>query len=332
MPEATTHPHSGHECQRCRCVIEPGDLRCAVCGLPVPADDRVVDKPIVQILRCDTCGAAVSYEVEVQAPRCAFCGSFAHVERPTDPIEQPQWTLPFRVSPEQAGEALRRWLGTQGFFRPSDLASRASLEALRPLWWVAWIFDARALISWTADSNAGAGRSAWAPHSGQTSMDFDRILVSASRGLSIKEAGKLAGSFDLANAEQGFTGPQGAVCEGFEVQRSAARATIASAVETVARSRIPTLIPGGRYRNLKIAALLEKLRTHRFALPTYVFAYRYRGKLYRALVHGQDASCVFGSTPLSWAKILLVAGGAALILLFLLLLAGGVLALAGTVN
>ncbi len=80
-------------------------------------------------------------------------------------------------------------------------------------------------------------------------------------------------------------------------------------------------IPGTSFRNLKLAVLLEGLRTHRFALPTYVSAYRYRGKLYRALVNGQNPSCTFGTAPYSIAKIALVIGGAigALLLVVLLL-------------
>ena len=38
-----------------------------------------------------------------------------------------------------------------------------------------------------------------------------------------------------------------------------------------------------------------------------MFAYRYRDRLYRALVHGQDAGVVLGSASISWLKVLAVA-------------------------
>jgi hypothetical protein len=314
-------------CQRCQCAIEAGDLRCAVCGLPVPADRQVTERPTATILRCMNCGAAVSYEVEARAPRCAFCDSVTQIEHPTDPIERPRWIVPFIVSSEQAQGMLRGWLGSRGFFRPSDLASAATLESIRPLWWVAWIFDARALISWTADSNAGAGRAAWAPWSGQQAMDFTRILVPASRGLTEQECWTLTERFDLSRATEQLVGPPGAVCESFDVQRSAARATIAAAIERVAIGCLSGVIPGSRSRNVKVAVLLESLRTDRFALPTYVFNYRYRGKTYRALVHGQDPACVFGEAPYSIAKIAAVVAaiGGALLLILLLLMVGAAL-------
>jgi len=55
-----------------------------------------------------------------------------------------------------------------------------------------------------------------------------------------------------------------------------------------------------------VAVLLQQLETRRLALPSYVLAYRYRRSLYRAIVHGQDARCVFGKAPLSIGKIALV--------------------------
>jgi len=67
-------------------------------------------------------------------------------------------------------------------------------------------------------------------------------------------------------------------------------------------------IPGSRYRNVHVSVLLHALETRRVALPSYVLAYRYNGKSYRAVIHGQNADCVTGKSPISWAKVALVAG------------------------
>ena len=55
-----------------------------------------------------------------------------------------------------------------------------------------------------------------------------------------------------------------------------------------------------------MAVLLRKLATRRLSFPAYVMAYRYKDNLYRAVVCGQDVSCVHGSAPYSLAKIVLV--------------------------
>jgi len=301
-------PSAMAECSRCESPIEKGDLRCAICGEVVPAAPRERAELAVEILRCRGCDAAVSYDPSVQAPRCAFCDSVMEVERIEDPMEQTELFAPFTVGTEESRRALRKWLGSLGFFRPSDLRSRAKLESLKPIFWVGWIFDARALISWAADSDAGSWRSAWAPHAGQVEMVFDDILVSASRGLSAEETAELTPTYRLSSARPEPGGVEGALIEHFDVQRSLARRRILHGIQRVAKSRVADRhVPGSSCRNLRISVLLRGLSTRRYALPAWVLAYRYKGRLYRAVVSGQDAGCVRGSAPVSWAKVVLVA-------------------------
>jgi hypothetical protein len=67
--------------------------------------------------------------------------------------------------------------------------------------------------------------------------------------------------------------------------------------------------------------VLHELVSRRYALPVYVLAYRYDGKPYRAIVHGQDARIAFGDAPLSWRKIMLVVAGALAIVLLIVAIA-----------
>jgi hypothetical protein len=307
---------TGASCGRCQTPIESGDLRCAICALAVPEAGRapLATREVVKIVRCDRCGAATTYSAEVHGSRCAFCGAVTRLEEPEDPPERAEGFLPFRVAPDTAQQALGAWMRSLGFFRPSDLATAARIENVRALFWCAWVFDADALVSWTADSNAGSRRSAWAPHAGQVRLGFERVLVSASRGLTEPECRRLAGAFDLSTARATAEGPPGATIEHFDVQRAAARGIIADAIQTTAIDRLTRggHVPGDRYRNVRSEILVHALVTRRLAMPTFVTAYRYRGKLYRALVHGQDARHVFGDAPYSWAKIsLVVLGGVA---------------------
>ena len=145
-----------HLCSRCKTPLETGDLRCSICGQAAPQVATVQQKTIVKILRCSGCGAAVAYDPQRQAPSCSFCDSVVKIETIEDPMEQTEGYLPFTVTREEARAALKNWLGSLGWFRPSDLRSSARLQELRPLWWVAWVFDADSRISWTADSNADA--------------------------------------------------------------------------------------------------------------------------------------------------------------------------------
>ncbi len=292
-------------CTRCHAEVEYGDLRCAICATQVPPNVNANAQSMqVEIMRCDGCGAAVSYDVQAQAPRCAFCACEMHVEKVEDPMEQTGWWGTLHVDPAHAKGALSHWFGGLGFLRPSDLSQSATIEDLKPLWWVAWVFDATAKVSWTADSEAGSGRSAWAPHAGNCELQFNSIVVGASRGLSHSETNAIIPGYRLDLG--GNAAPQipGAIVEQFDVQRSEARGRILDAASDVAVQQMQANhIPGSRYRNINVELTLRGLRTRRCAFPAYVLAYRYRNTLYRAVINGQDASFVTGKAPYSFWKI-----------------------------
>ncbi len=297
-------------CERCASPLERGDLRCAICGNAARALAQRREHLQASILRCRGCGAAVEYDANVGAPRCAFCDAKMELETLEDPPEQTELFLPFTIGREEASSAVKAWLGKRGWFRPSDLREKARIQDVRPLWWVGWAFDADALVSWTADSDAGSGRSSWAPHAGQVRLTFDDIVVSASRGLTEAETATLAPRCALASALPQVEPPEGATLEQFDVPRSQARARVASAIERTAAEVVErSHVPGRRFRKVRVAPLLRALVTRRYAFPAWVMAYRYDEKVYRAVVCGQDADCVVGKAPYSLARILLALFG-----------------------
>ena len=300
-------------CQRCKAALEADDLRCPVCGLSTaPARDEALATQAV-IVRCEACRASVAYSAEKQAPRCTFCGSVMRVETPEDPVEQAQAFLPFTAGPDEARQALRRFLQKKSWFRPSDLAAASTLDALKAIWWPAWVFNARALVSWTADSDAGAGQARWAPHAGQSSYVFRDVVVPASRGLSAEECASLTPDYALSMATEAARGPEGATVERFDTSRSGARRLISEAIEREASGKVAGAeVPGTRTRNLKVAVMLSGLDTARYALPAYVLAYRYKDRLFRVVVHGQKTERILGRAPLSAWRILAAVGAVAL--------------------
>lgn len=315
---------TGAACRRCESPLEGGDLRCAICGLPAVAPAAAsIQEPSVQVLRCNGCGAAVAYKAEVQAPRCDFCSEVMELETPEDPIEQVEAFVRFRVTPEQARAALDAWLGSRGFFRPSDLRAQAKIHALKPLWWAGWMFDADVLMSWAADSDAGSRRSRWAPHAGQARVAMRRVVVPASRGLRADECTALIPHYDVNDTTPEPEDAWGhATVEQFVLQRSSERKLLRHALRGVAAAHAERQIPGSTHRNLRVEVLPKRLDTRHLAFPAYVLAYRYRERLYRAIVHGQDAGCVIGAAPLSVARVVAavaaVIGMVALVLVLVL--------------
>ncbi len=288
--------------------------------MPAPEEDVRIEEPTDEVFRCEGCGASADYDASARAVACAFCGSLMHREEVVDPVEQAGGFLPFAVDATRARAALGQWLDSLGWFRPADLRSQARLEDLRPLWWVAWVFDAQVLISWTADSNAGARRSRWAPHAGQCRMSFDDIAVSASRGLTDAEAYRLITSYDLGSAREAPDEVEGATIERYDVQRSQARARILAAIDALAADRVEReRIPGTRFRKVKVVTLLRALETRRLAFPAWVMAYRYRERLYRVVLSGQNPGRLLGKAPYDRVKVALVIAGVAILALILAL-------------
>lgn len=298
-------------CQRCETPIENGDLRCCVCGYAAIGELEVPSRRSVNILRCTGCGVAMAFDAEQQALACSFCGSVVQLETIDDPMEQTEGYLPFTVSSDAAQVALKNWLGSLGWFRPSDLRSASRLHELRPLWWVAWVFDADTRISWTADSNAQSRRSSWSPHAGQTQVQFESILSSASQGISTAEAACMANGVDLATVATTPRGNEHATFEQFDVPRSQARQRVYRTLRNLSLNHVQQHeIPGSSFRNVHVSLVVQGLVTRRLSLPAYVLVYRYRRRLYRVVIGGQDTNCLIGSAPYSKIKIAMVASAA----------------------
>ena len=318
-------------CERCATPLERGDLRCAVCGLGAPPqqDSERAAELGVQVLRCTGCSAALVYDAQRAAPRCAFCDEELELERVLDPPEEVRAWVPFAVDLDAAQTALRRWLGSQGFFRPPDLAARGRVEELQPVYFPAWVFDARAEVTWAADSNVGSWRSSWAPHSGACHLTFDDIPISASRGLSPSEQRALVQHYEIVDLvredpPQELSG-RAVLHEAFDAQRSFARARILSGIRELARDHVERHeVPGSSVRKVGVSMKLEGLETRRVALPAWILTWRYDERVYRAVVHGVRDEIVHGALPLSWARVFLVAAAA----LFLVLLVVAMVSLA----
>jgi hypothetical protein len=95
--------------------------------------------------------------------------------------------------------------------------------------------------------------------------------------------------------------------ERFDLPRSFARSTILRAIQQLMERRIAAgEIPGTKLRNLQASIHLRRLAMQRVGFPAYVIGYRYRGRLYRTVISGQDATCVIGEAPRSLGKLLIV--------------------------
>ncbi len=309
-------------CTVCGALLDEEDLFCPNCGTeaPLPPGDQ---KPLpVHMLthnfQCQGCGASMSYDASAQNLRCPFCGSERMDQQRDAKQLSAERIVPFAVDREAATALLRKWLGT-GFWRPGDLAASSVVTAMTPVLVPYWVFQARALAFWTADSSetpVGA-RGDWFPLFGEHRGSYAGLLIGASGALTPAETESLC-PFDLSAAQPyDAVDTENMIVEQFRVQRKYARPLASQGLENLVQRDCQEYVPG-RCRNLKVNVKLEGLSSTTVLLPVWIMAYRYRDQLYRFLANGQTGR-VTGQAPVSWKKVF-AASAVVVLLVFLLFL------------
>lgn len=309
-------------CPVCRALLDEEDLFCPNCGAEAPQSSQPArpTRLATHNFQCSGCGASMSYDASAKALRCPFCASTDLHEQPDARILAPQSVVPFETDQRQAMAALRDWLG-RGFWRPGDLAQRAMVVAMQPVYVPYWVCEARTFTYWTADTSQTplGARADWYPLTGEHHGTYRGVLVGASAALTPKETAALC-PFDLS---RGLAPEQvdldNITVEQFTVPRKYARPLARQSLDSLEAEACRKLVPGS-CRNLKVNVRLEGLTTTPMLLPTWVMAYRYRNRVYRFLVNGQTARAT-GQAPISLSKILVAVAIALAVLALLAVLA-----------
>jgi len=319
------------KCSVCGALLDEEDLFCANCGTEAPrsedardSEEKASDQQTFEAkfnFECQGCGASMSYDASAQTLRCPFCGSEKLEERKDTKMLRPEWVVPFAIRQDDAMTRLRQWLGSS-FWRPGDLAQAAVVTGLKQVYVPYWIFAAHVFTYWTADTSQTpiGARGDWCPMAGENRASYSGLLVGASSVLTPAET-KAIQPFDLSAAvppEQ--IDLDNVVYEQFRVQRKYARPLAQSGLENQERQTCRQFVPGN-CRNLKVNVRAEGLTGDPGLLPVWIMAYKYKGRLYRFLVNGQNGQCT-GSAPTSYSKIAAVVGIAIGLILIAALCAG----------
>ncbi|MEG4198818.1 hypothetical protein [Microcoleus sp. Pol12A5] len=142
-------------CPSCGAYLEfnpqAGKLKCAYCGwqdaIPQSAEE-VKENSYEQYLhfdettltalsttalevKCNDCGASVTFEPPKVAGKCPFCAS-PIVTQPAkaSPSVHPEGIVPFEVTDKQVRESIQKWLSNR-WFAPSALKSLAQQEKIQ---------------------------------------------------------------------------------------------------------------------------------------------------------------------------------------------------------
>ena len=368
--EMTTAREKAHRyrCPGCGADLEfepkGGSLVCPYCGRSeqiVPAAGSVEERsyeeylraregqlttmaPAALEVRCETCGATVTFTPPQVAGDCDFCGGKIVAQpKSADPLLAPEGVLPFRVSQDDATDSIRRWLSSL-WFAPSALKKMASHEGVGGVYIPFWTYDAHTTTSYTGQrgehyyvtetyterdaqgNNVTKTRQVrhtrWHPASGTVSRWFDDMLVPATKSLPPARLSALE-PWDmgaLTTYEPAYLSGykaqryQVGLEEGFELAKSAAEPAI--------REDVRRDIGGDEQRIDQLTTHYSAITFKHLLLPIYVGAYRFRDRVFQVVVNGRTGE-VQGERPYSVWKILLFVLAIVAIIVTLALIFGG---------
>ncbi|QGJ69511.1 Primosomal protein N' (Replication factor Y)-superfamily II helicase [Planctomycetales bacterium 10988] len=294
------------KCETCCCYLEAEDLFCTNCGTEVPVIDGVTPNPqptLQPVVRhyfdCQQCGASMSYDASVGSLRCPFCGSVEVKDQPQQLDIAPNRVVPFQVERPAATESLQKWLN-EGFFRPPDLAEMAEVTSLVQVFVPYWVFHAQTKTTWTADTSdvPWGAKAAWRPISGEHQGSHQDVLIPASQTLTAKESFSIF-PFQIKDAIE--YRPE--VCAGISVERfglsrRVARPYAKKNIERRESQECDDLYIPASSRNVHVNILYSQMRSEPILVPLWIFAYRYKKRMFRFVVNGQTGRA-FGDKPFS---------------------------------
>jgi DNA-directed RNA polymerase subunit RPC12/RpoP len=333
-------------CKNCGAQVtwDPDEdaLVCAYCqtSTRVPrADGKIVEHTIaeagtaarglgvdVKVARCQRCGAQVTFDERTTSQSCVFCGSAQVLEQTANRNAlRPESLIPLDVGRAAGEKEFRTWL-SRLWFRPTALQNQREFAAVG-VYVPFWTFDASVHSDWSADSGTYYyvteptvvivnGRPSvrmrqvqkvrWEPAWGARDDVYDDLLVHASKGLPEKLALEL-GAFDtkaLVPYRPEYLA--GWRAEEYAVDLEAGFANARATIEARQAERCGGDVPGDTHRDLRVQNRLADVRWKHVLLPVWSLTYRFQGRGYAVLVHGQTGKVV-GEAPYSWIKILLLA-------------------------
>lgn len=338
-------------------------LKCPYCGTEVPIErsETVVEEwDFIQHLekieseseveeaprhRCSGCGAQISFPPDVTADVCPYCTSPIVPDRKQSRTAiRPRYLLPFNAAAKDINALFAEWIGSL-WFAPGDLKRLAKTgEGIKGIYVPYWTYDARTDSEYTGlrgDTYMEAEevvtvqdgkrviqtvmvpKIRWTPVGGNVRVNFDDVLVMASRSLPPEHAQMLE-PWDLENLTEydiryltGFLAEsyQVDLREGFEKARARMNDEIMAAVAGD--------IGGDAQQVHSLKSAYDDITFKHLLLPVWISAYKYRGTLYRFLVNARTRE-IQGDRPWSTIKIVLTALGATLVALCISYLLSGV--------
>lgn len=332
-------------CKNCGAILsfKPGttNLKCEYCGaenIIETSSEEIEELDYEQFInnqleneerievvsvKCETCGAQVSFPPNITADECPYCSSNIIIKNGSaNSVLKPKSLIPFVIEKRKADTLFRGWI-SKLWFAPSKLKERTSKGKINGVYIPYWTYDSNVSSSYTGQRGTyyyvnesytttengqtvtrtrQVRKTRWTMVSGIIHHFFNDVLIIASNSLPKKIANKL-NTWNLSALtpfnEQFLSGfkseaYQVDIKEGFEK----AKIIIDGEVDYLIRQDI-----GGDEQRVTFEnTSYNDIKFKHILLPIWISSYKYKDKIYRFLINGQTGE-VQGERPYSFMKI-----------------------------
>lgn len=306
-------------------------LACDHCGTEVPIDEvgiaaeqafdtmmqKAPDWTETHVYRCNNCGAKEVLNQKDISLKCSYCGTTNIVETEELSGKKPTGVVPFRISIQQAAQAVFAWV-KKLFFAPKAFKLSARPEELRGVYNPAFTFDTDTTSYYngrlgkhyytTTTRNGKTVRvqhTRWFQVNGTYQLSFDDLLIQASQAIAQKSLEKLS-PFDTNNSKdysQDFL--SGYSANRYSKDGLACWKDALPIIDKRVRKGILAKYSHDVVGYLNVDTRHQNTTYKYLLLPLYVGHCSYHGKNYNFFVNGFNGK-VTGKAPVSILKVGLV--------------------------
>ncbi|PID56809.1 hypothetical protein CSB45_09860 [candidate division KSB3 bacterium] len=296
------------------------------------------------VVTCQSCGAETTFDDNIVASACPFCGTDIVAQQHSVKKLKPQSLLPFQIDKETSAAQFKHWLASRWFI-PDKVKRFARRGGVKGIYSPYWTYDAVTTTDYTGERGEyyyvterytamESGRNVtkervvrktrWHPARGTVRNVFNDVIVAGSENIPKKLSDRLV-PWDLENlvpyTEEYLSG---FLVESYTINVEHGFEDARNKMEPTILATIYEDIGGDEQRITRLNTQYADVTFKHLLLPVWFGAYRFREKVFQYIVNARTGE-VQGERPWSWVKITLAA-------LAGLLIAGGIYILQHTVH
>jgi predicted RNA-binding Zn-ribbon protein involved in translation (DUF1610 family) len=277
-------------------------------------------------VKCSGCGAEIKLGTNVTSAVCPYCATSLIVDQRISKKEiKPRYMLPFDVNAKQTRDLFKNWINSL-WFAPGSLKQLARTDApVSGIYVPYWTYDAATSSIYSGargvfyyepvtvvverdgrlvEETRMVQKIAWTPMEGRVNLNFDDVLVLASKSLRADYAQELQ-PWDLSNLvayDDRYV--SGFLCESYQIGPS-------DGFENAKNEMTPQIVMavrqdiGGDVQEIhSLETEYREITFKHILLPVWINTYRYGNRRYSFLVNAPTGE-VQGDRPWSVIKIAL---------------------------